>query len=292
MPNGQSWPRISIVTPSFNQGQFIEETITSVIGQDYPDLEFIIMDGGSSDRTVEIIKKYERHIHHWQSEPDGGQAAAINAGFARSSGEILAWLNSDDFYLPGTLRAVAAQLDASRAQILLGNCFHFWQDEARANGSDVVRHHANSNLLLWDYIIQPSSFWTRGAWQQTGALNENLNFAFDWEWFIRCQKAGVEFLTCQKYLSAYRFHGAHKTGTGGEKRYDEIAEIYKRYSGEKYEQLFRTLRRSGKKIDRAKRLGRLARVPAIQSALLKTAFPAIYRNFSAQEIEDVSSMCY
>ena len=292
MPNGQAWPRITIVTPSFNQGQFIEETITSVIGQHYPNLEYIVMDGGSSDETVEVIKRYERHIHHWQSEKDGGQAAAINAGFARSSGDILAWLNSDDFYLPGALHFIAAQMNANQAQIVTGNCFHFVENEARAHGSDVVKHHARSDLKLWDYIVQPSSFWTRQAWQQTGKLNEDLNFAFDWEWFIRCQKSGVEFSARQKYLSAYRFHGAHKTGTGGEKRYAEIAEIYRTHAGEKYEQLFQTLRQSARGINRVKRVSRLARVPAIESALLKRAFPTIYRNFNAQEIEDVSSMCH
>ena len=290
--NARSHPRITVVTPSFNQGQFIEETIVSVIGQNYANLEYIVMDGGSSDNTVEIIKRYEKHISYWQSAEDGGQAAAINAGFARASGTILAWLNSDDFYLPGTLRDVAARLDTAKNQLLLGNCFHFFQNSARAAGSDVVAHHAKSNLLLWDYIVQPSAFWTRRTWEKTGELNEQLHFAFDWEWFIRARQAETEFMTCQKYLSAYRFHEAHKTGTGGSKRRDEIARIYRTYAGPQYEELFRTLYQSRGKIGRFQRaLGRL-KLSALDDALLKLAFPAVFKKYRADEIEDVIAMCH
>ena len=107
MPNGQPWPRISIVTPSYNQGEFIEETIRSVLLQSYPNLEYIILDGGSTDATVEIIKKYERYLSYWASEPDGGQAAAINAGLGRITGEWFNWLNSDDILMPRALISLA-----------------------------------------------------------------------------------------------------------------------------------------------------------------------------------------
>src|SRR5258707_6129118 len=102
------FPRISVVTPSFNQGAYLERTICSVLDQKYPNLEYLVIDGGSTDESVEIIKRYERHLTYWVSEPDTGQSNAINKGFARTTGTILAWLNSDDRYLPETLGAVAA----------------------------------------------------------------------------------------------------------------------------------------------------------------------------------------
>ena len=137
-----SFPKITIVTPSFNQGRFIEQTIVSVLDQQYPNLEYIVMDGGSTDGTVRILQKYDHHIDFWQSAPDQGQADAINKGFARSSGEILAWLNSDDTYQPGALGEVA----------------------------DLLRHHPDIDVIsgrcrVWygdhrDRILEPSSLRT------------------------------------------------------------------------------------------------------------------------------------
>jgi glycosyltransferase involved in cell wall biosynthesis len=119
--NGQPWPRISIVTPSFNQGQFLEETIRSILLQGYPNLEYVIMDGGSTDDSVEIIRKYQEHLSFWVSEKDAGQSDAINKGFARCSGELLNWINSDDVLMLGALRAVAeAALGDEQAGVFVG----------------------------------------------------------------------------------------------------------------------------------------------------------------------------
>jgi len=224
-------PKISVITPSFNQGRFIEQTILSVISQGYPDLEFIILDGGSTDETATVIKKYESHITYWHSRKDNGQAAAINEGFEMATGDILCWLNSDDMYLPGILHKIADSFhDIHSAEIVFGNCIHFNELSKKTRGSDVLRSHENFRLSLCDYIIQPSSFFTRSAWQKTGKLNESLHFSFDWEWFIRLEKAGVHFIPVPDYISLYRIHEAHKSGTGSGKRVEELKQIADTYN--------------------------------------------------------------
>lgn len=284
-----SFEKISIVTPSYNQGRFLEQTILSVIGQQHPNLEYIIMDGGSTDNSVEIIKKYERHLAHWESEKDRGQAHAINKGFALATGTIFGWLNSDDFYLPGTLAFVAAQLDARKPELLFGNCLHFVDDQERAYGSDVGSEHERRDLLLADYIIQPSSFWTREAWFQAGVLDESLHFGFDWEWFIRAMKAGVAFQAVDRYLSAYRIHGEHKTAVGGDKRRVELASIYGRHVGPNYEQLFLRCRARPSLAFSRKWLS-LLRLTRLEPFMLKTAFPVLFRGFKQNEIRDMMTM--
>src|ERR1700678_1499461 len=116
-----NWPRITVVTPSFNQGNYLSDTIESVLGQGYPNLDYMVLDGGSTDNSVEVIKRYEKHLSFWCSEKDGGQAAAINRGFSKATGAILAWLNSDDYYLPGALKFAAEKLNVDREEIVLGN---------------------------------------------------------------------------------------------------------------------------------------------------------------------------
>ncbi|HEX8294916.1 MAG TPA: glycosyltransferase family 2 protein [Chthoniobacteraceae bacterium] len=222
-------PLITVVTPSFNQARFLETTIRSVLGQLYQRLEYLIFDGGSSDGSAEIIRRYAPQLSYWQSQPDGGQAAAINAGFARSSGDLLCWLNSDDFFLPGTLHRIAAQFSGRTAEPLLcyGSCLFF---EDQGKHAKVVRPqaHDSAGLRLSAYVIQPSAFWTRALWEKTGPLDAELSFAFDWDWFIRASAAG-EFETCEEILSAYRLHAAHKSGSGGEKRRREILEVVRRH---------------------------------------------------------------
>lgn len=157
MPDGKPWPRISIVTPSYNQGQFIEETIRSVLLQGYPDLEYIIIDGGSTDESVEIIRKYERWITFWVSEPDSGQTNAINKGFKRSTGEIVAWLNSDDVYTAGSLcTAAKAFAEQPHVAVIYGKI------DAIDADTSILSHISSrefdlEELYRRDYIRQPAS---------------------------------------------------------------------------------------------------------------------------------------
>ena len=223
--------RISIVTPSYNQGAYLEETIKSVLMQSDENIEYIIMDGGSTDDSVEIIKKYEKYINSWVSQKDNGQAWAINKGFEKSSGEILCWINSDDMYLPNTLKTVRKAFDKiTEPTIIYGNCIHFNPLSEWSEGSNVKGSTKDYDLELVDYIIQPSSFWNRKAWEIVGQLNDSLNYTFDWDWYIRAKRSGVKFIPIQDYLSIYRIHEEHKTGSGGGVRQSEIENIYKRYN--------------------------------------------------------------
>lgn len=283
-------PKITVVTPSLNQGRYIEETILSVLGQQYPNLDYIVMDGGSTDGSVEIIKKYQQQLAYWVSEKDGGQAAAINAAFARATGDILCWLNSDDMFLPGTLSYVASKLDPSKPELLFGNCLHLIENSSISYGSDVRRFHEQANLALTDYIIQPSSFWTRSAWLQTGALDDSFDFAFDWDWFLHGRAAGLSFIPDDKYLSIYRIHKEHKTLNGGERRRKELVAIYQRHAGARYERLFsrccrwRTAIRTGRKVLRRLWLSRT------EAAILKMIFPHLFHGFTRDEVRDIITM--
>lgn len=235
-----NYPKISIITPSYNQGQFLEETILSVLGQRYPNLEYLIYDAASTDNSVEIIKKYESELTYWVSEKDNGQADAINKGFARATGEILMWLNSDDILMPNILNFMALQYIEKGDAVYFGNCIHF---EERSNGSLVTNgSHVSSSfneisLELADTIIQPSSFWSRTIWLKNGPLKENFHFGFDWEWFLRAKKNNIPFYSVNKPISIYRIHESHKSGIGGRKRQEELLAIYQEYNP-RYAQLY------------------------------------------------------
>ncbi len=234
-------PKISVVTPSYNQGEYIEQTILSVIYQGYDNLEYFVLDGGSMDNTVEVIKKYEDKINYWHSHKDNGQSAAINEGFAMATGEILYWLNSDDVLLPGALLKIGRLFQSvTEPTLIFGNCLHFHQTNLKVRGSNVVKSQQFFNLSLRDYLIQPSCFWNRSAWELTGKINEDIHYVMDWEWFVRAEKAGVKFVGINDYLSIFRLHDVHKTSTKGfgNKRDIEMAEIYGRFNNEKVKKAF------------------------------------------------------
>jgi glycosyltransferase involved in cell wall biosynthesis len=248
------------------------------------------MDGGSTDNSVEIIRKYEHQLTHWESKQDHGQAQAINNGFAMATGDILAWLNSDDFYLPGTLMFIAERLNLTKPEIRFGNCLHFVQDQTLARGSEVGRNHATSNLALVDYIIQPSSFWTKEAWLRTGPLDESLHFGFDWDWFIRARNAGVALEPEDRYLSVYRIHDSHKSAAGGEQRIRELSTVYDRHAGARYGQLYlRACAVRGRLQFIRDWLLRL-RLKRFEGQALKTVFPALFHGFTRSEVADMMNM--
>jgi glycosyltransferase involved in cell wall biosynthesis len=281
-------PRITVVTPSYNQADFIEQTILSVVGQRYENLEYFVFDGGSTDRTVEILRKYDGRITYWESQRDEGQAAAINAGLARATGDIICWINSDDFYLPKTFETVAAALDPARPQILAGNCMHLFQERASATGSNVPGRHLEYDLRLVDYLIQPSTFWTAAAWRRAGPLTTSLHYAFDWDWFIRAQQSGAEILTTAEYLSVYRIHAGHKSGTGADRRNAELREIYRKYSGDSYAQLFDAL--ASKSVQRLKFAMRRAHSERWFPTVARRVWPSLLGQFSERDIRTLSQM--
>jgi GT2 family glycosyltransferase len=222
--------KISVVTPSFNQGRFIRQTIESVLSQDYDNYEYIVVDGGSTDETVDIIKEYEGRLT-WISEKDGGQSDAINKGFRLATGEILGWLNSDDTYEPGALTAVAdAFAGMPQASLIYGE--GYIMDEA---GDRLHRFAATTRFDLWklihvwDYILQPAAFFRKKTWIEAGCLDERLHWTMDWDLWLRIAlRSEVAYLPY--YLANSREYGETKTSTGNWERLLEIRETMSRYS--------------------------------------------------------------
>ena len=225
-----TWPRITIVTPSFNQALYLEEAIRSVLAQGYPNLEYVIRDGGSTDGSVDVIRRYEGHLSDWLSEPDGGPAQAINRGFAATSGDILGWLNADDAYLPGTLHAIAeAFIQRPEASLVYGEGWYIDEASQPIEPCRFVRRRFDRRYLVnRDPILQPAAFWRRSLWQQVGPLDESLRWVFDWEWFIRAHAQGA-FHYLPRDLALYRIQPAALTRTGGLARQLEHGRVTRRY---------------------------------------------------------------
>ena len=181
-------PKISVITPSYNQGAYLEDTIKSVLSQNYPNLEFMILDGGSKDETVEIIKRYADKLTFWRSHPDSGQSSAIAEGFNRATGEILAWLNSDDRYEPGTLLRIAEEFQRKPEAIMVyGDYYVLRQDQSRVLKRKVS---CDFKVMAHAYLMipQPSSFWKKAAYDAVGGLDTELNYAMDYDLFLKLAK--------------------------------------------------------------------------------------------------------
>ncbi|MCI0702337.1 MAG: glycosyltransferase [Planctomycetia bacterium] len=205
-------PVISLVTPSFNQGQFLERTIQSVLDQEYPRLEYVIQDGASTDSTAGVLAQYRHRLHHCESRKDNGQSHAINLGFAHTTGEIMGYLNSDDLLLPGSLFAVAKyfathpDVDVVYGHRVLINAMG---DEL---GRWVLPPHDDEVLKWADYIPQETLFWRRRIWEKSGGrIDESFRFAMDWDLLMRFQAAGAKFYRLPRFLGAFRIHDLSKT---------------------------------------------------------------------------------
>lgn len=218
----QVFPKISIVTPSYNQGEFIEATIDSILTQNYPNLEYIIIDGGSTDGSIDIIKKYEKHLHFWCSEPDAGQYDAINKGFARSSGEIMAWLNSDDMYCPWALKTVAdAMSEFSEIEWLTTLNPGFWDCYSFCLGFGSIPGysrqafldgcHLPQNASGIGWIQQESTFWRRSLWQKVNqSISVDFKLAGDFDLWSRFFQH-TDLYAIQAPLGGFRLQANQKS---------------------------------------------------------------------------------
>jgi glycosyltransferase involved in cell wall biosynthesis len=205
------YPKMSIVTPSYNQARFLEETITSILDQNYPNLEYIIIDGGSSDGSVEIIKKYEKHLAYWVSEPDRGHGNALNKGFARATGEIMAWLNSDDKYFPGALCDIAEIFETFNDINWITGKTCQWDENGELSYEAYVYKNVYDFLIgHYQWIQQESTFWRRGLWEKAGGyINEQYQLMVDGELWTRFFRFD-DLWHVNRKLGGYRFHATNR----------------------------------------------------------------------------------
>jgi len=219
MPDGRVWPRVSIVTPSYNQGDFIEATIRSVLLQGYPNLEYIIVDGGSTDNTLEVIQKYESWLSHWVSEKDRGQSHAVNKGWKKSKGDIVAWINGDDTYNPGAVGAVVEILYQNDDTVLVSGVGNIVDASGTTSISAKVSPDIDPVTMLKQsggVPVQPSVFLRRRVLDEVGYLNVRLHYVMDWEYWIRIglHYSPGQFRKTARVLSNSREWGGTKTNRG------------------------------------------------------------------------------
>lgn len=213
LSNDDAWPKISIVTPSYNQADFLERTILSVLNQNYPNLEYIIIDGGSQDGSIEIIKKYEKYLSFWVSEPDNGQANALNKGFSIATGELVGWQNSDDIFLPYSFVNVAnAYKQTKKFDLFFGNIVFLNERDEIINDLRFVPFNYRSLLYEGTVLSNQAAFWKRELFEKYGFFNEKYLFCMDYEFWIRIGK-NCKFYFIHEYLGGFRLHRTSKTNT-------------------------------------------------------------------------------
>lgn len=228
-------PEITIVTPSYNQGQFLEETICSVLSQNYPRLEFIVVDGGSTDNSVEIIRRYAAKIDYWLSEKDRGQSDALWKGFSRAKGELLGWLNSDDIFYPSALRIIGEAYEANRGSLVAGNVSVFF-DHDRNDARTIRQQNLNKldMIAAWRrkaIYSQPGVFFPRAAYEQAGGIDRSLRWIMDRDLMIRMLRTH-EVKYVPETIAGARLHEAAKTCAQAGNQSAEVFEVSRRYWSE------------------------------------------------------------
>ncbi|HEY6802565.1 MAG TPA: glycosyltransferase family 2 protein [Pyrinomonadaceae bacterium] len=220
-----AWPKISVVTISYNQGKFLEDTIKSVVSQNYPNLEYIIIDGGSTDNSPEIIKRFSNQLSFWCSEPDAGPAGGLNKGFRHVTGDILAFLNADDLFLPGTLkRAVELFRRHPTADVVFGD--GYLTDSA----GELRKPTYSDDWNLWRLaygtcvIVQPATFFTRAIFEKTKGFNEHYRAFWDASLWVDMALAGAKFHHEKEFLAVFRLHNLSITGSGREDKEESRVE--------------------------------------------------------------------
>jgi len=228
-------PKVSIITPSFNQAKFLRHTIESVITQDYPNIEYIIIDGGSSDGSLEIIKSYEDHLAYWESLPDHGQTDAINKGFAKATGKYLAWLNSDDLYHPGAIsEAVNFLEEHPDVGLVYGDC-SFINAQGKQIGLFPAAQTDYARLRRgYVHIPQQSAFFRADLWNKVGPLDPSFYFAMDYDLWVRlASEAPLVYLPGLLWAS-FRLHGDAKTIAADARCWPEMLRVHYREGGSRF----------------------------------------------------------
>ena len=207
------YSKISVVVPSFNQGEFIERTILSIVGQNYPDLELIVIDGGSSDNTVKVLKKYEKYITYWVSEKDKGQSDAVNKGLKMTTGSIIGWLNSDDIYLNNCLFRINEYFYSNReTNIVFANYYFIDSNDNILSLRKEIKF--NYNIYIWTrncFHANCSGFFTNKVFENIGYLDSELHYSMDYEFYLRAYKKGIKIAHQNEIWSGYRLHDASKS---------------------------------------------------------------------------------
>lgn len=273
-PEGNPWPRVSVITPSFNQGQFIEETIRSILLQGYPNLEYFILDGGSTDGSVEIIKKYSPWLSYWASQTDKGQSAAINRGLRLASGGFATWINSDDLLAKNALVEHASRIGFALDTVYVGNCIYI-DETGKVLSLHRGRVHSFEDLLgiktVWNssgHIVQPEVLFPRELALSLGGVNADNHFTMDYELWGRLFLVGAKFQYTDITFGVFREHSQQKTYDSLRitesliKTAAELIKIANCFSDEKKSALLKDLGAYNAEYQRAywKGTGRLARL--------------------------------
>ncbi len=224
-------PKVSIVTPSFNQAKYLEESIQSVLAQDYPNIEYIIVDGGSKDNSVEIIKKYEDRLAWWVSEKDKGHADGLNKGFSHATGEILAWLNSDDTYSPTAVSEAVAYLKENPDVGMVYGDANLTNESGEVVGRFASKQTSYRAMLRGSvHIPQATTFWRADLWRQVGPLDLSLFFAFDYDLWVKLAKVS-RIAYVPKLWANFRLHDLGKSVKNDDRCYPDMIRVYEREVG-------------------------------------------------------------